>query len=494
MGLIARQTIKGTVYLYLSIIIGFVNVVLFMPQIFSTDEIGLLSLLVSISVILGQFGSLGFTNVTVRLFPYFRNHQNKHNGFLFLLLSAGSIGLIICSIIFFLGKDLYIASNSDNSILLSKYIFLLLPLIFISIFQFLLDTYTRSLFNASFGIFAKDFFVKFLNLVGIALYYLNVFDFHSFIIYYVISYGSPIILFTILLIYKGEFSLMPSFKILTPELRKQIFSVASFGLVASFCGIAILNIDKYFVNLFCSLSATGVYATCFSFGAIISLPIRPLTRISSSIIAENLKSGDYDSIYQIYKKSTLSSTIVSVFLFLIIWCNIDNIIAFLPTEFESGKYVILFISIANLMQAIASVSGEIIQFSNFYRQYTVIMVLFLIVLIGSYYIFLPKYGITGAGISYALAFLLYSIARLTYIWKKFNFQPFNIKYIIIITIGIAVYIVSSLIPQFNNIFIDSIVRSCIIVIIFTSLVSIFKVSPELNIFLENTLKFITKRK
>ena len=41
MGLIAKQTIKGSIYSYLGAFIGFVNVALLMPQIFTTDEIGL---------------------------------------------------------------------------------------------------------------------------------------------------------------------------------------------------------------------------------------------------------------------------------------------------------------------------------------------------------------------------------------------------------------------------------------------------------------------
>lgn len=70
MGIIARQTIKGSIYSYLGAIIGFINVALIMPQIFSTDQIGLTNLLIALSTILGQFGSLGMINVTIRQFPF----------------------------------------------------------------------------------------------------------------------------------------------------------------------------------------------------------------------------------------------------------------------------------------------------------------------------------------------------------------------------------------------------------------------------------------
>ena len=50
MGIIARQTIKGSVYSYLGAAIGFINVGLIMPQIFSTEQIGLTNLLIAVVI------------------------------------------------------------------------------------------------------------------------------------------------------------------------------------------------------------------------------------------------------------------------------------------------------------------------------------------------------------------------------------------------------------------------------------------------------------
>ncbi|MHA1695338.1 MAG: hypothetical protein ACTSUG_08765 [Candidatus Helarchaeota archaeon] len=48
MGIIQKQTIKGTIYTYLGVALGFVNIGLLTPKIFSTDQIGLTNILVAI--------------------------------------------------------------------------------------------------------------------------------------------------------------------------------------------------------------------------------------------------------------------------------------------------------------------------------------------------------------------------------------------------------------------------------------------------------------
>ena len=74
MGEIQKQAIKGTIFNYLGIVLGFLYVGIFFPRLLTTEQIGLLSVLVAYATIAAQFSSLGFNAVTTRLFSYFRNH------------------------------------------------------------------------------------------------------------------------------------------------------------------------------------------------------------------------------------------------------------------------------------------------------------------------------------------------------------------------------------------------------------------------------------
>ena len=480
MGLIAKQTIKGSIYSYLGAFIGFVNVALIMPQIFTSDEIGLTNLLIAISSIVGQLGCFGFTNVIVRFFPYFRDPEHKHNGFPLLLVAVGIVGSLICTAGYFGAHDYLVESNIEKSKLFADYVFLLLPLIYITIFYLLSDFYNRMFYNSSFGLFVKEFLLRILNLIGIGLFYFGVLDFNGFIIYYVAAYGVPALLLIILLLVQGNLSLRPSRKMFTREFVRAMCSVAFFGVISSFSGVFVNQIDRYFINHYCDLSATGIYSIAFYFGSMILLPGRSIVRISSTVISESFKANDYANVDKVFRKCTTNMLIIGVILFVLLWGNIENVLQLLPPEYSEGRLVILFIAISHLIQMAASVSGEIIQYSKYYRYHTLIMVL----LIGLITIFniwlLPIYGITGAAIASMLSFFVYSVVRLLFVRFKFGFHPFCVKHLWILLFGVLAYAISYFIPNLGNFIFDLAVRSIVISVIFIVPILYFKISDEIS--------------
>lgn len=494
MGLIKRQTIKGAAYSYMGALIGFLNVAILMPRFFTSDEVGLVNLLISLSAIVGQFGCFGFTNVIVRFFPYFRNPEKHHNGFPLLLLLVAVFGSLVCTGLYFASRDYLIVENLEKSKLFSDYIFLLLPLIYITIFHLLFDTYNRLLFNASFGLFVKEFFLRILNFIGIMLFYAGIFDFNQFIFYYVAAYGVPTLMILVLLIIRGNFSLKPSKELLTKDFVKQMLSVALFGIIASFSGVFVGQIDRYFVNHYCDLSATGIYSIAFYFGSMILLPGRSLIRISASVIAESFKENNLTNVETIFKKSTLNQMIIGIFFFLMIWGNIDNILQILPEDYASGKYVILFIAISHLLQMCAGVSAEIIQYSKYYRQFTVIMLILIASIVGFNMWLLPIYGITGAAIASMISFAIYLVIRFVFIKIKFGFQPYCTTHLKIILWGVIAYAISIVLPQFSNFIIDLIIRSVLMSAVFICPILFFKYSEDITNTFNKAKQFIFKKR
>ncbi len=489
MGIIIRQTIKGSIYSYLGAILGFINVALLMPTIFSTEQIGLTSLLISVSIILGQLGSMGFINITTRLFPYFRNKDNSHNGFLSIAILTSLAGFILCLVIYYLSKPYLISNNIEKSPLFAQYVYLLVPLIFFTIYYLLLDAYNRMLYNASFGVFLKDFLLRILNLIGIVLFWMGYLDFKGFIYYYTLAYGVPTIGLGVYLLWKKEFSLKLQLNFITPKLKSDMISVGLFGLISGFSGIVVINIDRYMVNHYLDLSATGVYATAFYFGTLILLPGRSLRRIGSSVITQALKDNDLETVKQIYSKSTINMLIAAIGLFLLIWANEHNIFKMLPEAFSDGRLVIFFIGVAHILNMTAGVSGEIIQFSKHYRKHAIIMGVFITLIIITNMLLIPIMGIVGAAIASAISYLLYDIMRFGFLLKHYKFQPYSYKHLIILITGIATYAISLILPELNNWILDTIIRSSLVSIIFGTSLYFMKISSDMN----NTILVIIKK-
>lgn len=464
----------------MGVIIGFVTTALLFPRFLTTDEIGLLKLLVSFSVIFAQFGSLGFQSAINRLFPYFRNKEKNHSGFIAFAFLISIAGFLLSSIAFEIYKPLIIRNNIENSALLVEYIYLIIPLIFATLFFNLFDTYNKVLYDTVLGTFLKEFLQRVLILASLLLYYFNIIELKSFVIAYAISLALPTLIILCVLIIRGEIGIIIRREAYTKEIIREMSFISLFGIIAGLGGLAIVHIDSLMVNKFLGLSMTGIYATTFFFATIILIPSRPLLKISTPIIAEAWKENNLENIKLIYKKSCINQSVIGILIFIGLWVNIDNIFEILGEEFLAGKYVILFIGLANIFEMGAGVSGIIIGTSKYYRYNAVLIFFFLFFLIGLNYILIPVFGLTGAAIATAISKLLYTLLRFSFLKFRYKMQPYNYKILLLLVIALMSYYAGYLLPELKNYIFDIFFRSAIVLIVFASLILFFNISEDIN--------------
>jgi len=488
MGVIQKQAIKGTIWSYIGIVIGFLNIGLLSPKIFSTEQVGLTQVLIAISIILGQVATLGINSVTNRLFPFFRNKGKSHNGFLFLALTIGAIGFFVISLIAYFFKTSIIATKQDSSPLLVRYYLFVIPLILSTVSFSILDTYNKMLLNAVLGTFLKEFFLRIINLSLIIFFYLEWINFNLYVISYVFANLIPPVIIAVYLIRKGEFSLQPNLESLTPQLKREILYVALFGILAGLSGVALQNIDKYMVNQYIDLKAAGIYSITFFFGTLILIPQRAISKISSTIIAESWKNDDRHIIQNIYSKSSLNQFLIGMLIFIGIIANLHNIFQILPNDYARGEWVIILISVANMVAVLSGVSIQILSTSRYYHFQTWFMILLIFLVVSTNMFFIPRMGITGAALASLVSISLYTLFRCIFLYIKFRFQPLRWNHLSALAIGTLTYLVSLLIPELENILLDIFLRSGTIVIMYAALIIFFRTSKELNQLITNFLQ------
>lgn len=480
MGIIQKQAIKGTFYSYAGVVIGFFTTAILFPRILSTDEIGLLKLLVSFSVLLAQFGSLGFNSVINRMFPWFRNPVDTHRGFIAFALIISIAGFLFTALAFQLYKPVFIQNNQENSSLLVEYSFLILPLVFATLFFNLFDNYNKALFDTVLGTFLKEFLQRLLILAAIGGYFFDILNLQEFIFFYVVAIFMPTLTLLLVLILRGEMVLKVEKSSFDKKVLREMLSVSLIGFIGGIGGLAVVHIDTLLVNKFLGIAQTGIYATTFYFGTLVLIPSRPLIKISTPILAESWKNNDFKNIRLVYYKSTLNQSLIAMLIFIGIWGNIDNIFSMLPEEFEAGRYVILFIALANVVEMATGVSGMVIATSKHYRLNAIFVFTFLILLIGLNYVFIPLMGLTGAAFATLVARVSYTLLRFAFLKTKFNLQPYNMRFLLIILVGGVSWFLSSLLPVFSNYLIDILIRSTLILAVFISLTLVLAISEDVN--------------
>ena len=490
MGIIVKQSVKGTIYVYLGVLLGFVTTAILFPRIYSPGENGLLRILVAYSALIAQLGTLGINGVTIRLFPFFKTQDKKHHGFLPLALSVGLAGFLISTILLLLCKPWLVGMSLEKSTLLVDYINWLVVLVFFQLFFSILDIYYSALMNSVYGTWLREVFQRILIILLIGFYYFGLLSFHQFVLTYIAAISIPTVFIAYTLVREGHFNLQFDLDFLDKNLLRTIGAVALFSILNGFTVIMIQNVDLIMVNRMLGLSAAGIYGIVFFFGIVVSLPARSIYKIANVTAAEAWKNDDRKTLRDIYEKSCITLFVIGSFLFLGIWLNIDNILHILGPDYQSGKWVIFFIGLGCLSDMATGANSSLMGTSKYYKVQSYLLLVLVVVLVALNLVLIPLYGLTGAAISSAAALGILNLLRFLFLWFKFDLQPYNLCFIYIILIGAIAYWIAFAIPAKFHYIIDLLIRSTVFTLLFLLPVYFFRISSDLNQAADNFLKKI----
>ncbi len=480
MGIIRKQSIIGTIFTYLGVILGFITTAVLFPKYLTTAQIGLLGLLLSYAMIFAQISSLGFINTTTRFFTYFRDKEKSHHGFVFLLLAVTTAGFLISLVIYLAVRGLLIESSTSKSALFVDYIDYIIPLTFFTAFFNALDHYFKVLYNAVIGIVLKEFVQRLFILVVTILFIYALVSFHRFVNLYVLCLAVPMVSIVMYLLMAGEFHLKPEFGFLDKELISGMAGMSLFGIIAGATGVFTLNIDRIMIDRMLGLSATGIYTTTYFFGTLVSMPSRSLTKISSAIVADAWKNDDTTTLKDLLYKSSLNQLIIGLLLLAGILGNMDNVYRILPADFLMGKWVIVLVGAGFLTDMAVGVSYVIISNSRYYKWGTYFLLLMVSLVVLFNLLFIPFFGITGAALSFLLTKVIVNVAMLCFIKRRFGMTPYNYRFLLVILFGVLAFLISWALPLMANLFVDIVIRSAVIIAVFILPIIFFRISEDIN--------------
>lgn len=488
LGIIVKQSVKGTIFVYLGVLLAFVTNTILFPHIYSKAEIGLLKIIVTYSTMIAQFGTLGINGATIRLFPFFRTDDKKHHGFLPFALSIGMIGFLISTILLLIFKPLIMKMSLEKSTLLVGYINWLIVLVFFQLFFSILDIYYSALNNSVHGTWLREVFQRVLIILMIGLYYFDLLSFHQFVLTYIAAISVPTFYILYTLIREGQFNLQFDLKFLDKDLLHSIGAMSLFSILNGFSVIMIQNVDVIMVNKMLGLEAAGLYTIVFFFGIAVSLPARSIYKIANVAAAEAWKNDDRKTLMDIYEKSCLTLFVIGSFLFLGIWLNVDNIMQIIGVDYLSGKWVIFFIGLGCLMDMATGANSSLMGTSQYYKVQSYLLLILVVVLVALNLVLIPIWGLTGAAISSAAALGMLNFLRFLFLWIKYDLQPYNHRFVYVILIGIVSFAIAYAIPVRFHFIIDILIRSTVFSLLFLLPIYFFRISVDLNKTADHFLK------
>ncbi|MBM3430616.1 MAG: hypothetical protein FJX99_06505, partial [Bacteroidetes bacterium] len=151
MGLVQRETLKTTILSSLGLVLGYVNKAVLFLILLSPEQVGLVNLTVTVGLLFSQFANLGTIYSVWRFFPFFRNQERGHYGFLLFNMLIVLFGVIIMSIVVFIFRDTIVYLYQDKSELFVDYYLWIIPIGIAHVYYVLFDNYLRGLHKNAFS-------------------------------------------------------------------------------------------------------------------------------------------------------------------------------------------------------------------------------------------------------------------------------------------------------------------------------------------------------
>jgi len=493
LGVIIKQSIKNAIISYVGIGLGFVITILLFPYILTTDQYGLTRLLISLALIAAQIAHLGIKNIIIRFLPYFRQSRDLKHGMLFLAITVPLVGFIFLSLLYFIFEGTITYYFQDDSALFAAYHLFLLPLIFGVLFFEVLNSYLQALQDSVTGSFVNEVAIRVLLILLLGVYYLALISFTTFMIFFVLIYTLQPVYLAYTLYRQNEFSISIPFR---KGKRRFAKIISKYGVYALFGGLSTLlvgNIDILMLSSLTDLTNTAIYFIAFSVGSVINVPQRSISKISVPVLAGFIKNKEYGEVESLYRRTSLNQLIAGSLLLVGVWANMHNLMYLLPPQYQGIEWVIIIIGIGKLVDMASGINGNIIMNSKHYNIGLYIKLCLVILTVITNYLLIPTYGIEGAALATSISLFVYNLLKFIFVWATFSMQPFRWNSLAIMALAVGCLMLSFQLPYLFNFFVDLMVRSIGITILFIGAILLFNLSNDVKNLLQEIIRRIKKR-
>ena len=490
MGVIQKSGFWTTVVNYTGAVLGFISLGILYPKLLTPDQVGLTQILKIVATMFTQFSCLGCGNIVLRFFPFFRSGEKQFNGIFTLTFFISLIGVIIVTLLFFLFQPNIIGYFEKQSSLLLQYSMLVIPIAVFLIFHSLFSTWLRSLMKIIVSTIFFEIILRLMFIIVVFIYVWYDLTFDIFITLYALCFAVPAVG---LFIYSWKCGIL-SFRIkITPQIKEYFKPAIKYGLFCLFASIGTLvvgYIDSIMLSGMVGLASVAVYSIANNILTVLQMPYRAFASISSPMVAQYWQQNDMKSMKTIYQKFTLNMVIVSSFLFLLIWLNLDSFYLNMPEVYAAGKWVFFILFIGRLFDIATGLNNIILNTSKKYAWDLYLTVFLIVAAIVSNRLLIPIWEVNGAALATTICIIILSIFRVLMVKKFFHIQPFTNKVWIVMLLGMAVCILISFIPTFLHWTLDVVMRSGLALVLFMLPIYLFKVSDEINANINRVLKMV----
>ena len=477
MSKLAKQSIQTTIFSYIGVVLGYFNVLWLYPYALDSTELGTFRTIQDLGLLIVPFAQLGVGHGITRFFPQL---ENQKSAFLSYSLAFSLLGFLVVSLLFVGFKEQVIGLFAANSPEVIDFLGIAILITLFALLSSVLDAYGRSFLKVAIPTFFREVFLRFLTSVLVSIYLIGWIDFEWVMRGLVLVYGIALFGVLVYLIWLKVLVLDFRWASFPPGFRSSFLKFSLVTFLATAASTLIMKIDSIMVSSMVSLEANAIYSIAFYMALVVELPRRAISQVAMPVIAEHFAQKRYAEIQAIYRQLSARQLYICLFLFALIWVNIDQIYHFVPNRdiYQAGKWVVFFIGLGKIVDVAFSVNSEILVFSNYYRFNLILTVLMSLLIIAVNNWLIPIYGIEGAAIGSALVMLGFNLVKYGYLKVKLQLDPFSWETLKIIFAGGMLMLIGWIDLDPLHPLLILVIQSAILLIGFIVLSKLLKIGQE----------------
>ncbi|MFT7069276.1 MAG: O-antigen/teichoic acid export membrane protein [Spirosomataceae bacterium] len=499
MGLIFRQSLKSSVGFYIGVALGAINTLFISTQFLSPDQLAISRILLENSLIFAAFSHLGTPYITDKFFAYFKNDEQKHNGFLLFILLFPLVGFslfLIAYAIFDVNIASFFLAKSPTII---PYIWLSLPITFCWVYILVLESYSRVNGRTAIPTFFREVIFRGINILLILMLGFGWISFDLFLYLFV---GSMALIALSLLLYIKQLGKLYLKWNAAAWNNALVYQMVGFGSIIIIGGIGanlILFLDRNILANQIGTTAVAIFTVAAYIAAVIEIPSKAIRQISGPIMADAVYRDDKAQVKGLYQKSALNLLLVGGIMFLLIAFNIDSLLSILPKSeiYKQGKWVVIILGAAKWIDMSLGLNIEMITYSKYFKMNTLLIIFMAFLTVYANLALIPIFGVAGSAIATGGIALLSSLLRLAFVRWKFDVVPFVKKDGLALgVLGVAALIgwaLPSSESSFGLAIISIAVKSVLMISAFAYLIIRYNISTDLTVIYNKFVVPIFKR-
>jgi len=285
-----------------------------------------------------------------------------------------------------------------------------------------------------------------------------------------------------MLISSGQFPVNITISSVTKRLWKRMVVFSLFVFSGQLLNVVARTADTIVISSQSrnGLSDTAVFTIATYLVTLVDVPLRGMTGITTSIIAHAWRERDLKKISSLYKKTAINLLVVGLGIFALIMLNINNAIRFLGPDYALLSKIILIIGLAKIIDLGTGLNTQILLSSKYWKIDFVTNMCFVLFAIPLNIFLVKRYNLVGSAYANLIAYIAFNVTRYIYIWKLFKLQPYSWSNLKAIVLALLCFLVVWLIPAFDSLFVDAMVRSSIFAVLFGTGILYFRISEDID--------------